>query len=65
MIEAKVNKANVSCRIEGRGIQIISEITVLVDSILDEMAIDGDIEKDELVNLVCGGLNHINKKRRK
>lgn len=60
MIKATVNKGEISCKIEGRGIQILSEITVLVDSILDEMAKDGDMEKGELVNLVCGGLNHIN-----
>lgn len=59
MIEATVNKGELSCKLEGRGIQILSEITVLVDSILDEMVKDGDIEKGELVNLVCDGLNHI------
>lgn len=60
MIVATVNKGEVSCKLEGRGIQILSEITILVDAILDEMTKDGDIEKDELVNLVCAGLNHIN-----
>lgn len=59
MIEAKVNKGHVNCSIEGRGIQILSEITCLVDAILDDMAKDGDIEKGELVNLFCDGLNHI------
>lgn len=60
MIKAAVNKGEVSCRIEGRGIQILSEITLLVDSILDAMVKDGDMDKKELVNLVCSGLNHIN-----
>lgn len=60
MIEATVNKGEVSCKMEGRGIQILSEITILVDAILDEMTKDGDIEKDELINLVCKGLYHIN-----
>lgn len=62
MIEATVNKGEVSCKIEGRGIQILSEITVLVDSILDAMVKDGDMEKSELVDLVCRGLNHINER---
>ena len=62
VIFATVNKGEVSCKIEGRGIQILSETTVLVDSILDAMAKDGDIEKAELVNLVCRGLNHINER---
>lgn len=60
MIVATVNKGEVSCKLEGRGIQILSEISILVDAILDEMTKDGDIEKVELVNLVCAGLNHIN-----
>ena len=62
MINATVDKGEVSCKLEGRGIQILSEITVLVDSILDKMAEDGDMEKAELVNLVCAGLYHINGK---
>lgn len=36
MIDATVNKGEVHCGIEGRGIQILSEITILVDAILDE-----------------------------
>lgn len=59
MIEATVNKCEVSCSIEGSGIQILSEITVLANAILDEMVKDGDMEKVELVNLFCGGLNYI------
>lgn len=62
MIKATVNKGEISCRLEGRGIQILSELTVLVDAVLDKMAEDGDLEKGELVNLVCKGLNHINGK---
>lgn len=62
MIEATVNKGEVSCKIEGMGIQILSEITVLVDAILDKMAGDGDMEKGELVHLVCNGLKYINGK---
>ena len=60
MIEATVIKGEVSCKIEGRGIQILSEITALVDSILDAMVKECDTEKGELVNLVCRSLNHIN-----
>lgn len=60
MINATVHKGEVTCKLEGRGIQILSEITILVDSILDKMAEDGDMEKAELVKLVCVGLNHFN-----
>lgn len=59
MIEATVNEGEVYCKIEGSGTQILSEIVTLANAILDEMVKDGDMEKVELVNLFCGGLNYI------
>lgn len=62
MIKATVDKGEVTCGIEGRGIQIMSELTVLVDSVLDKMTESTEMEKVDLVNLFCKGLNHINEK---
>lgn len=61
MIKATVNKGEVSCDIEGRGIRILSELTVLVDSVFDKMA-DDKAAKDELVEVFCKGLNYIKDK---
>lgn len=61
MIEATVNKSEVHCSIEGTGVQVLAEITVLVDEILDKMA-DDKAEKDELIKLFCKGLNYINER---
>lgn len=52
MVIATVNKGEVNCSIEGTGVQILSEITVLVDRILDKIA-DDKAEKDELVKVFC------------
>lgn len=62
MIEATVNKGEVSCKIEGRGIRILSELTVLADSVLDKMSDDDKAAKDELVEVFCKGLNYIKNK---
>ena len=62
MIKATVNKGEVSCHIEGRGIRILSELTVLVDSVLDKIADDDKAAKDELVDVFCNGLNYIKDK---
>ena len=61
MIEATVYKGEVKCRIEGTGVQVLSEITVLVNSILDKMS-DDNAEKEELVEVFCKGLNYINER---
>lgn len=58
MIKATVNKGEVSCHIEGRGIRILSELTVLADSVLDKMSDDDKAAKDELVEVFCKGLNY-------
>lgn len=59
MIKATVNKGDVSCSIEGRGIRILSELTILVDSVLDKIADDDKAAKDALVEAFCKGLNYI------
>ena len=61
MIEASVNEGEVKCRIKGMGVQVLSEITVLVNAILDKMSVD-KAEKEELVEAFCKGLNHINER---
>ena len=62
MIEAKVNKGDVSCSIEGRGIRILSELTVLADSVLDKIAKGDKAAKDELVDVFCKGVNYLKDK---
>ena len=62
MIKATVNKGEVSYHVEGRGIRILSELTVLVDSVLDKIADDDKAAKDELVDVFCNGLNYIKDK---
>lgn len=62
MIKANVNKEEVRCHIEGRGIRILSELTVLADSILDKIADDDKAAKNKLVDVFCKGLNYIKDK---
>lgn len=62
MIKATVNKGEVSCHIEGRGIRILSELTVLADSVLDKIADEDKAAKDELVEVFCKGLIYIKDK---
>lgn len=62
MIKATVNKGKVSCSIEGRGIRILSELTVLADSVLDKIAEGDKVAKDELVDVFCKGINYIKDK---
>ena len=64
MIKATVNKGNVECSIEGRGIQILAELSVLADAILG-MLVDEDEDEDEevkrtIVEEFCGGLKFAN-----
>lgn len=59
MIKATINKGEVSCHIEGRGIRILSELTVFVDRVLDKIADDDKAAKDELVDVFCKARAHI------
>lgn len=62
MIKATVNKGEVSCHIEGRGIRILSELTVLADTVFDKIAEGDKAAKDELVEVFCKGVNYIKDK---
>lgn len=60
MIKATVDKAHVTCKIEGSGTTILSELTILVDSILDKIVdVDKDLKKD-VVDAFCDCLHNIN-----
>ena len=62
MIKATVNKGEVSCHIEGRGITILSELTLFVNRVLDKIADEDKAEKEELVEVFCKGLIYIKDK---
>lgn len=62
MIRANVNEGEVSCHIEGKAISILSELTVLVDSVLDRIADEDKAVKDEFVEVFCEGLIYIKDK---
>lgn len=60
MIKATIEKSNVTCVIEGMGFQIMSELTSLVDSVLDKIVDEDEHFKKEAVNVFCDCLYHIN-----
>lgn len=63
MIKATVNKGEVSCHLEGGGITIfLAELTVLANSVLDKIADEDKVAKDELVEVFCKGLIYIKDK---
>lgn len=59
MIKADVDKNHVTCKIEGRGTTIFSELTILVDSILDKIVNDEELKKTA-VDKFCNCLHEIN-----
>lgn len=60
MIKANVGKSHVTCKIEGRGTTILSELTILVDSILDKLVDDDEELKKTAVDEFCNCLHEIN-----
>lgn len=60
MIKATVNKNHVTCTIIGKGLTILSESVILVDSILDKMADEDADMKKAAVDEFCELLNSLN-----
>ncbi len=60
MIKATVNKGRVTCTIMGKGLAILSESVILVDSILGKMVDDDKQMKKCAVDEFCELLNSLN-----
>ena len=60
MIRATVNKDHVTCTIIGKGLSILSESVILVDSILGKMVDDDEEMKKVAVDEFCELLNSLN-----
>ena len=60
MIKANVDKSHVTCKIEGRGMTVLSELTILVDLILEKIVDDDEELKKTVVDEFCNCLHEIN-----